>query len=85
MFPMTSIGNRNSIILSLKKDRVQDFKITQLNFQVHDTYKKVEKLTTKFKGVDKSEVINKAYLDKKNLIKRDDHLSFLEKDYHEFK
>ena len=66
-----------------KRDKLQDLNINQLELEVHDTYKKDEKLTTNFKPVADSDVINKGYLDSK-LIKIDGHLSKLEKDYNEF-
>ena len=58
--------------------------INQLKLEVHDTFKKDEKLTTDFEAVDDSDVINKGYLDSK-LLKIDGHLSKLEKDFNEFK
>ena len=67
-----------------KRDKLQDLNISQLKLEVHDTYKKDEKITTNFKPVDESDVINKGYLDEK-FSKIDGHLSFLEKDYNEFK
>ena len=67
-----------------KRDKLQDANINQLKLEVHDTYKKDEKLTTNFEPTDNSDVINKGYLDEK-LIKIDGHLSKLEKDYNEFK
>ena len=67
-----------------KRDKLQDLNINQLKLEVHDTYKKDEKLTTNFKPSNNEDVINKAYLDEK-LSKIDSHLSFLEKDYNEFK
>ena len=67
-----------------KRDKLQDANISQLKFEVHDTYKKDEKITTNFEPTDNSDVINKGYLDEK-LIKIDGHLSKLEKDYNEFK
>ena len=67
-----------------KRDKLQDVNISQLKLEVHDTYKKDEKLTTNFETTDNSDVINKGYLDEK-LIKIDGHLSKLEKDYNEFK
>ena len=67
-----------------KRDKLQDSNINQLKLEVHDTYKRDEKLTTTFEPVDDSDVINKAYLDEK-LIKINGHLSKLEKDYNEFK
>ena len=67
-----------------KRDRLQDSNIGQLKLEVHDTYKKDEKITTNFESVDDSDVINKGYLDSK-LLKIDGHLSKLEKDFNEFK
>ena len=67
-----------------KRDKLQDANISQLKLEVHDTYKKDEKITTNFEAVDDIDVINKGYLDEK-LIKIDGHLSKLEKDYNEFK
>ena len=67
-----------------KRDKLQDSNINQLKLEVHDTYKKDEKITTKFEPIDNSDVINKGYLDDK-LIKINGHLSNLEKDYNEFK
>ena len=67
-----------------KRDKLQDLNINQLKLEVHDTYKKDEKLTTNFKPTDDSDVINKAYLDEK-LKKIDGHISYIEKDYKEFK
>ena len=48
-----------------KKDKVQDLNINQLKLEVHDTYKKEEKITTNFEPTDNTGVINKAYLDTK--------------------
>ena len=67
-----------------KRDKLQDANINNLKLEVHDTYKKDEKITTNFEPVDNDDVINKAYLDEK-LLKIDGHLSKLEKDYNEFK
>ena len=67
-----------------KRDKLQDSNISQLKLEVHDTYKKDEKITTNFEPVDVSDVINKCYLDSK-LLKIDGHLSNLEKDFNEFK
>ena len=67
-----------------KRDKLQDLNINQLKLEVHDTYKKDEKIKTNFEPVDKEDVINKAYLDSK-LLKIDGHLSKLEKDFNEFK
>ena len=66
-----------------KRDKLQDANIRQLKLEVHDTYKKDEKLTTNFDAVDNSDVINKGFLDEK-LLKINGHLSKLENDYNEF-
>ena len=67
-----------------KRDKLQDSNINQLKLEVHDTYKKHEKITTIFGAVNDEDVVNKGYLDE-ILIKIDGHLSKLEKDYNEFK
>ena len=67
-----------------KRDKLQDLYINNLKLEVHDTYKKDEKITTNFEPVDDSDVINKGYFDAK-LLKIDGHLSKLEKDFNEFK
>ena len=67
-----------------KRDKLQDLNINQLKLEVHDTYKKDEKLTTNFQPVDDSDVINKAYLDEK-LSKIQGQNSHFQKDYNEFK
>ena len=67
-----------------KRDKLQDSNINELKLEVHDSYKKDEKISTNFEPVNNSDVINKGYLDEK-LIKIDGHLSKLEKDYNEFK
>ena len=67
-----------------KRDKLQDLNINQLKLEVHDTYKKDEKISTNFEPVDNEDVINEGYLDSK-LLKIDGHLSKLEKDFNEFK
>ena len=67
-----------------KRDKLQYLNINQLKLEVHDTYKKDEKITTNFEPIDNEDVINKAYLDEK-LKKIDGHISYIEKDYNEFK
>ena len=67
-----------------KRDKLQDLNISKLKLEVYDNYKKDEKLTLSFEPVDGSDVINKDYLDEK-LLKKDGHLSKLEKDFNEFK
>ena len=58
--------------------------INQSKLEVHDTYKKDEKLMTNFEPTHDSDVINKAHLDEIS-SKINGHLSLLEKDYKEFK
>ena len=67
-----------------KRDKLQDVNISQLKLEVHDTYKKDEKITTNFEPTDNSDDINKGYLDEK-LLSINGHISKLEKDYNEFK
>ena len=61
-----------------KRDKLQDLNINQPKLEVHDTYKKDEKITTNFETTDNSDVINKGYLDDK-LLKINGHLSNSEK------
>ena len=67
-----------------ERDKLQDANISKLKLEVHDIYKKDEKIATNVEPVDDSDVINKGYLDSK-LLKRDGHLSKLEKDCNEFR
>ena len=67
-----------------KRDKLQDSNISQLKLEIHDTYKKDEKITTNFKPTDDENVINKSFLDEK-LLKINGHLSKLEKGYNEFR
>ena len=67
-----------------KRDKLQDLNINQLKLEVHDTYKKDEKITTNFEAIDDSDVVNKADLDDK-LKKIDGHIAYIEKTYNEFK
>ena len=67
-----------------RREKLQDLNINQLKLEVHDSFKKYEKLTTVFEAVDDSDVINKAYLDE-NLLEINGYLSKLEKDFNEFK
>ena len=67
-----------------QKDKIQDLNPNHLKLEIHDTYKKDEKVTTTFKAVNDSAVINKAYLDQ-NFLKIDGHLLFLEKNDNEYK
>ena len=57
-----------------EKDKVQELNINQLKLQVHDTYRKDEKLTTNFEPVNNDDAINEAYLDEK-LLKINGHIS----------
>ena len=66
-----------------KREKLQDININQLKPEVHDTYKKDEKITTNFKPTNHEDVINKAYLHEE-LKKVDGHISHIENDYNEF-
>ena len=48
-----------------KNDKLQDLNMNQPKIEVHDSYKKDEKITTKFEPTDDLYVINKAYVDEK--------------------
>ena len=67
-----------------KRDKLQDSNITQLKLEIHDTYEEDEKITTNSEPIDNEDVINKTYLDEK-LKKIDGHISYIEKDFNEFK
>ena len=67
-----------------KRDKLQHLHINQLKLEVHDTYRKDEKISTNFEPVYDKDVINKAYLEK-NLKNIDGHISYIEKDYNEVK
>ena len=67
-----------------KRDKLQDSNNNKLKLEVHDTYKKHEKITTNFEPTDESDVLNKAYADEK-LKKTNGHIAYIEKDYNEFK
>ena len=56
-----------------KRHKLQKLNINQLKLEVYGTYKKDEKLTTKFEHTDNSDVINEGYLDDK-LININGHL-----------
>ena len=57
--------------------------INQLKLQVHDSYKKDEKITRTFEPFNYEDVINKAYLDDK-LSNIYGHISLMETNYKEF-
>ena len=67
-----------------ERDKLQDLNINQLKLEVHDTYKKDDKVTTNFEANNVEDVINKGFLDDK-LQRINGHLSKSEKDYNEFK
>ena len=67
-----------------KRDKLKGLNINQIKPEVHDTYKKDEKITKSFEPFDDKDVVNKSYLDEK-LKKIDGHISYIEKDYNEFK
>ena len=67
-----------------KRDKLQDANISQLKLEVHDSYKKDEKIMTTFEPINSSDVINKGYLDDK-LLKINGDFSKLEKGFIEFR
>ena len=67
-----------------ERDNLQDSKINQLKLKIHDTYNEDEKITTNVQPTGDSDVINKAYLDKK-MKKIDGQISYTVKDYNGFK
>ena len=66
-----------------KKGKLLDMDNIELKLEVHDNYKKDEKITTKFEPVIDEDVKNKAYLDEK-LLKIAGHISLIEREYTEF-
>ena len=46
-----------------KRDKLQDFNNNRLKLEVHDAYKKDEKITTDCVPTDNTDVINKVHLD----------------------
>ena len=65
------------------EDRMQDINLNQSKLKVNDTYKKDEKLTTKFEPCYDKDVVSKTYIDTK-LCKIAGQISFIEKVYIEF-
>ena len=65
-------------------DKEQVKILNQLKIKVNDAFKKDEKISTIFESSDDSDVINRAQPDT-NLSKREGQVSFIEKDYNEFK
>ena len=43
-----------------KREKLQDLNNNQIKLEVHDTYKKDEKLTTNFEPSNNEDVVNKA-------------------------
>ena len=76
------MGIRVRCIVS-KRDKLQDSNINQLKLELHDRYKKDEKITTDFEPINNTDVTNKCYLDDK-FSKINGQLSKLEKDFNEF-
>ena len=46
--------------IASKRDILQSMNNNQLKLEVHDTYKKDEKLTTKFEAIDDEDVLQKV-------------------------
>ena len=56
-----------------KKGTVEDININQLKLEVHETYKRDEKMTTNLEASNPEDVINKVYLDEE-LFKINGHI-----------
>ena len=54
---------------------MQDLDSKQLEFQIHDSYKKYERRTTKFEPVNNEDVIIKAYLDEQLKRNKGSHIN----------
>ena len=63
---------------TVSEDKVQDMNVNQIKLEVHDSYKKDQKLTTNFEAIKDEDLLNKAYVDK-NLLNIDRHVSFIAK------
>ena len=55
-----------------------------MELEIHDTYKKDEKLTINFEAVNNEDVINKGYFDEE-VKKTNGHIAYIGKNYNEFK
>ena len=66
------------------KNGLQNINLNQLKLKVNHNYEKDEKITAGFEPSNDGDIINEAYLDTK-LSKLEGQVSFLEKDYTEFK
>ena len=53
-----------------KKNKIQVMKFNQLGLEVHDTYKRDERITTNFEPDNNENIINKACFDEKTLRKK---------------
>ena len=62
------------------KDKLQDLNFNQSKLEIHETYKKDEKITTHYDPINNEYVINKAYQDEK-MLKISVQISLLEKEY----
>ena len=67
----------------VSKKRLQNMNNNQIKLEVNDSFKKDEKITTKFEASNPGDVIKKAYLDEK-LSKIEGEIADIEKDYNEF-
>ena len=63
-------------IIVSERDKLQNLEINHIKLEVHDTYRKVEKITTNFEAVNVEDVTDKGYSDEK-LSKIQGHLSIL--------
>ena len=66
------------------KRRVQNTNLNQLNLKVNDPYKNDRTIATHFETSDPQDVITKLFIEAK-LSKKECLLSFIEREYNEFK
>ena len=76
------LREREVDIFVSKKVKMRDINLDHFKLQVHDTFRNDEKITTNSETSDDTDVINKAYVDKK-LSKIEAHLSLVESYFNE--
>ena len=68
----------------IAKKRAQDINFNQIKLKVNETYRKNEKITTKFEPSNDDDIVSKAYLDTKT-SKIEGHISFTGTAFNEIK
>ena len=61
----TEVWESESDHIFPEKDKMQDVNVNQFKLEIHDTYKRNEKITTNFEPIEDSDAINKTFIDKK--------------------